>query len=345
MENLPKRRPKLEPDLERQRTQLTRSNVESAVASAVTSAVTSLRRDHSGLFLGLSGGMDSVVLMHACVAVDLPLTAIHVHHGLSPHAESWLSFCTDLCTRLKVPLLTERVTVNCAARTSREEEARRARYVAYEQHVPSGGSLLLAHHVDDQAETILLQMLRGAGPAGWGGMAQAMPWRGRQLLRPFLGLPHVVLANYALSRQLKWIEDDSNADLRFKRNYLRHEVMPRLEKAFPAAAANLARAAAHAREAAQLAQTLARLDLQQVEYEKGLEIQPLLALGDARARSVLRCWLAKFGVRAPSQRRLAELMRQLSVSNRDTRLRWEHEGLVLLQTGIWLTVLPHAQRG
>ena len=281
--------------------------------------------------------MDSVVLLHACAAAGLPVTAIHVHHGISPHADAWQQFCEDLCGSLELDLVTERVNVGRQARTSLEEEARRARYGAFERHVAAGGTLLLAHHADDQAETVLLQLLRGAGPAGWGGMAAAQSWRGRQVLRPLLALPRSALAQYAAAHSLRWIEDESNADLRYKRNYLRHEVLPRLEQAFPAVASNLARAAAHAREAAELAQGLALADLRQVAQDAGLHIPTLLTLGDARARGVLRAFLAEHQVRAPSQRRLAELLRQLTVANSDTRLRWVHEGVVLLQNGPWLT--------
>lgn len=271
------------------------------------------------LCVGLSGGRDSVVLLHALAhlrAADFAggrwrLSAMHVEHGLSEHAGAWAAFCHELCARLAVPLHVVRVEVVRNDRAGLEAAARRVRYAAFAD-CPADW-LALAHHRDDQAETVLFRLLRGAGVAGAAGMrsARALP-RGPRLIRPLLELPGSALADYAAANSLAWVEDESNADCRFRRNFLRREVLPRLSTVFPAAAPALARAAAHFAEAQELLDEVAHADRQCVAGDGGrIELARLQGLSPARARNLLRYELASAGWRSPDARWLAEAQRQL----------------------------------
>jgi tRNA(Ile)-lysidine synthase len=291
---------------------------------------------------GFSGGLDSTVLLHSlavvCKEEGVALSALHVHHGLSPNAHAWEQHCAAVCSHLRVPLRVAHVTVNRAPRTSLEEEARRARHQAFAQ---AGADVIaLAHHADDQAETVLLQLLRGAGPKGLAGMpllkplsaAAPRPW----LLRPLLEFSRDTLAQYAASRAWSWIEDESNQDDRLKRNFLRNQVMPRLREGFPAPAETLGRAARHQAEAARLLDALADLDLAAAADGDALLVETLTQGDDARLKNTLRRWLEQAGLRQPSEARLAALVRAVRESSSDTRLRWEHEGMCVTRLKGWL---------
>ena len=289
---------------------------------------------------GFSGGLDSTVLLQllavACKEESLPLSALHVHHGLSPNAHAWEQHCASVCAGLRVPLQVVHATVNRAPRTSLEEEARRARHAAFAD--VGADVIALAHHADDQAETVLLQMLRGAGPKGLAGMPllKASPSReaGRPrplLLRPLLDFTRATLADYAQARGWDWIEDESNEDIRIKRNFLRNKVSPLLREGFPAPAETLGRVARHQAEAARLLDILADLDLAQAAAGPALQIEVLKSLEDARLKNALRRWLDANGLRQPSEARLAALVRALRESSNDTRLRWDHEGVSLVR--------------
>lgn len=262
----------------------------------------------------LSGGIDSVVLLHAlCEARDglgFTLSAAHVHHGLSPHADDWLAFCRDLCARLGLPFLSFRVAVRRDDPQGLEAAARAARHAALAQVACDW--LAFGHHQDDQAETLLFRLFRGTGVRGAAAMAEMeLPADGRAgRLRPLLGLRRARIAAWARERSLAWIEDESNADPRFARNDIRHRIVPAIEPAFPAVVPVLARAAGHFREAGELLDQLAALD----EAACGgtmLERDALLRLDDARLANLLRWQARRHGAAAPSRNRLAEALRQL----------------------------------
>jgi tRNA(Ile)-lysidine synthase len=282
---------------------------------------------------GFSGGRDSTVLLHVLAALrdslpDLHLTAVHINHGLSPHAQMWATHCEQVCAALAVPLQTCPVVVPFEAGDSLEENARKARYTAFS--TLSAPTIALAHHQDDLAETVLLQLLRGAGPAGLAGMA-AWQTRGKKTLwRPLLNESANTIARYAKTRKLEWIDDESNASTRFKRNWLRHRVMPEIAQHNPGYSAALARAARLGAEAAELIQALGQLDLAALvspEKPHELGISSLLLLGESRARNALRAWFSALGLRAPAAAKLAELIKQLQESTHDTALLWTHEGV------------------
>ena len=270
------------------------------------------------LCVGLSGGRDSVVLLHALVrlqsSADHPfaLSALHVNHGISANADAWAAFCSELCARYAVPLSVVRVTVAQGSGEGLESSARRARHAAFADC--DADLLALAHQRDDQAETVLLNLLRGAGIAGAAGMLAARAQGvGPALLRPLLDVPRALIEDYASAQSLSWIDDESNDDTHFRRNYLRHEVMPRLAAKFPGAPQSLARAASHFAEGAQLLDELAAIDRAALATpSRRIELAGFNALSSARARNLLRyAWLAA-GFRAPDTRWIDEALRQLA---------------------------------
>lgn len=253
--------------------------------------------------VAFSGGLDSTVLLHALAGLARqhalpPLHAIHVHHGLQAAADAWPGHCLAVCQGLGVPLHVAYVQVRQQA--SLEQAARQARYAVFEQRLAPGGLLLTAQHRDDQAETLLFRLLRGAGVRGLSGMSQQRRLGQGTLLRPLLGVPRESLLAYANAHGLQWIEDPSNSDMQFSRNYLRQQVFPLLADRWPQAAANMARTAGHLGEALGLLEELAAQDLVAAAPQAlfdwlhlpALRLQPLTALSPARQRNALQAWLA-----------------------------------------------------
>ncbi|MEW6119896.1 MAG: tRNA lysidine(34) synthetase TilS [Pseudomonadota bacterium] len=278
----------------------------------------------SRLLLALSGGLDSTTLLHILAPLRseqaFELAAVHVHHGLSPNADAWADFCTRLCAAHEVPLRVEHVQVDRADPAGIEAAARRERHRAFERC--EADFLLTAHHLDDQAETFLLQALRGAGPRGLAAMAECQHRSGERMvrLRPLLGVSRADLLEAARAAGLAWVEDESNLDTRYRRNALRQEILPRLALHVPAAATTLARAAAHQAEAAALLDELARLDAREALDGERLDCTALARLTPARARNLLRHFIAGQGVRLPGVHRLDEALRQLTSARVDARV-------------------------
>lgn len=284
--------------------------------------------------VGYSGGLDSTVLLHAAKVITsergIVLSAIHVHHGLNRNADTWADFCTDTCGFMNIPIQVVRVKVGAAQGEGIEAAARRERHRVLAEH-PAQWTLL-AHHADDQAETLLHNLLRGTGVRG----AAAMPARRGKVLRPFLGLAKSTLQCYADSNGLRWVEDDSNADSRFTRNYLRASVLPLLGERFNKAAEQLAAAAGRFGEASTLLDELAQIDLAGHPAGFPLPLKLLQELTDARARNLLRALLAWQRAQAPDEPRLHEFVRQLRTARSDRRPRldlptyslWCEKGLI-----------------
>jgi tRNA(Ile)-lysidine synthase len=252
--------------------------------------------------IAFSGGLDSTVLLHLLADLaknqSLPaLNAIHVHHGLQAAAEAWPEHCRSMCESLGVPLQVIRVQVQPGA--SLERAARDARYAAFIEATQANEVLLTAQHRDDQAETLLFRLLRGAGVRGLSGMPRQRPLGKGQLLRPLLDATRAELEAYASQHKLRWIEDPSNQDRQFSRNYLRHQVFPALTQRWPQAMASMARSAAHLSEAQELLNELARIDLSEAsaasEFDwlklPSIKLAPLEKLSDARQRNALSHWL------------------------------------------------------
>lgn len=271
------------------------------------------------LCLGLSGGCDSVLLLYLLSRLQWPagLSAIHVHHGLSPHADDWAGFCGDYCRQLGIPMSCVRVDVDRSAGHGLEAAARDARYAAFAAHLPPLCNLLLAQHRSDQAETVLFNLLRGSGVAGAAGMRDERMWQGRRILRPLLGVSRVDIETCARGAGLRWIEDESNADTSFSRNFLRHQVMPAISGHFPGAEAALARAAGNFREAAELLDALAATDWLGVAADERASLSGLRALSMARLKNLLRWRLQALGWQVPVADRLEEFARQIMTAAPD----------------------------
>ena len=267
--------------------------------------------------IGLSGGCDSVVLLHVLAGLGFGdrLQAVHVHHGLSANADRWAEFCADYCRRLAVGFVLEHVAIDRNSGLGLEAAARVARYEVFAHRADD--VLLLGHHRGDQAETLLFNLLRGAGVAG----AAAIPAERRQqrlrILRPLLDVSRGEIEAYARAHRLAWVDDESNCDTGLTRNFLRHEVLTVLAGRFPAAEQNLAQAAGHFAEADALLGELAGLDWQSAAEGDALRLAALRELSLPRLRNLLRYRLRQLGWNAPAAARLDEFARQLQTAGTD----------------------------
>jgi tRNA(Ile)-lysidine synthase len=276
--------------------------------------------------VGFSGGLDSTVLLHALHATEPSrrgdLTAVHVHHGLSPNADRWADHCAEECGRLGVALEVVRVRVDPSGGEGLEAEARRLRYEVYARRPEA--FVALAHHRDDQAETVLLQLLRGTGVKGAAAMPAMRPLNERvTLYRPLLGYPRAALETHAREAGLRWIEDESNAERLQDRNYRRHAVAPLLDARFPSWRDSFARFASHAADAQALLEELARID------GAGASLAIDASLSPVRRANAVRRFLSLNGLAMPSDARLAEIARQLYEARGDANVRIEHDGTLV----------------
>lgn len=282
-------------------------------------------------WVAYSGGLDSTVLLHlvAALAAREPgfcCAAIHIHHGLHPDADLWSAHCAATATQLGLPYQCRRVDARPKPGQSPEEAARDARYAALSQVLQPGEALLTAQHADDQAETLLLQLLRGAGLPGLAAMPAATEFAGGQLLRPLLAYPRDALARYAARHQLRWIDDPSNACVDFDRNFLRRDILPLLRARWPALASTLSRGARHCAEAQTRLDRLADqllLTVSSPERET-LLVGALRDLSESDRRLVMRRWISRTGHRQPSAAVLDQLTRELvdAAPDRNPVVKW-----------------------
>jgi tRNA(Ile)-lysidine synthase len=291
-----------------------------------------LRRypDPRRYWVAYSGGLDSHVLLHAMARLrdehGVMLQAAHVDHALHPDSARWAEHCQTVCADLNIPCQTVRVHAKADAGVSPEAAARRARYQALADLMEPGDDLLTAHHQDDQAETLLLQLLRGAGPYGLAAMPPCARFAAGLHLRPLLEFSRAALRRYAEEHKLRWIEDPGNIKRDFARNYLRHDVMPLIHARWPAAAVTLARGARLQAEAAELMDALAELDLRQAQgvQKNTLSISALNTLSDTRRRNVLRQWIKGLGLPQPDSRHVQRLLQDVLSARADATpcVRW-----------------------
>lgn len=302
---------------------------------ALTACRTALAPE-AGLAIALSGGLDSSVLLH--LAHDyaqqhqFPLFAFHIHHGLSGNADAWLTHCAHACAQLGIPFEARHIALEKKAKSGIEEAARKHRYAALGQLCREHGvSLLLtAHHQDDQAETVLLQLLRGCGTAGLSGMdgANAAPALLSNpdlvMARPLLTVARRQLETYVASHAIAYIDDESNADARFARNALRHQVMPVLAQCFPGFQERLARSARHAQSAQRLLTELAAQDLALCLDGEGIDLSQLRLLSADRSYNLLRYWFSLRQLRMPSAAWLEQMVAQLLQARPDAQVLVSH---------------------
>ncbi|MBK5105993.1 MAG: tRNA lysidine(34) synthetase TilS [Burkholderiales bacterium] len=304
-----------------------------SVEATVGAALGPLLSPGARLVLGLSGGLDSIVLLEVlrrlAGPLDFRLACVHVNHNISPNARRWAAFCARCCKRRGIALAVHEVDVEPYRAEGLEAAARRVRYEIYAKQ-KHADFIVLAQHLDDQAETLLLQLLRGAGVKGGAAMpVMRAQERGNHdqgakapaILRPMLALTRNQLEAYARDNKLKWVEDESNADTRYDRNFLRHRVLPVIAQAFPAYRTTLARAAGHLAEASLILDQLARDDAKRATKGNTLVVAQLRRLGIARAKNLLRWMLQRQGGAAPEADRLQEGLRQLFEAGDDAAVR------------------------
>ncbi|WP_337232091.1 tRNA lysidine(34) synthetase TilS [Citrobacter portucalensis] len=282
---------------------------------------TSLLNSQS-ILVAFSGGLDSTVLLHQLVQwraqhPEVALRAIHIHHGLSPHADSWVQHCESVCMQWQVPLVVERVHLEDDG-LGIEAQARRARYQAFAQTLLPGEVLMTAQHLDDQCETFLLALKRGSGPAGLSAMGENSPFAGTQLIRPLLAQTREALEAWARQHELCWIEDESNQDDTYDRNFLRLRVTPLLQQRWPHFAQAVARSAALCAEQESLLDELLASDLANCITAHGtLLLAPLMMMSDVRRAALLRRWLAGLNALMPSRDGLERIWQEVALARED----------------------------
>ena len=307
-----------------------KQNKKSSLLNVVDRTFVSLSESHKkikSMTVALSGGIDSVVLLHLLYELQkkyrFTLNAIHVHHGLSKNADKWVKFCEKLCTQLSVPLDVHYVKLPQKKSLGIEGEARRLRY---EKLLQSKSDLVvLAQHADDQAETFLLQLIRGAGVKGLSSMAHFDDTR--RLWRPLINQSRSDIEKHAKQHKLKWIEDESNLNTDFDRNFIRSKILPILKNRFNHILKVISRSSTHLAEAQTLLDDLAKLDLKKylksVNYKHILQVKALNKLSHSRAKNVLRYWLEMNDQLMPSKDLLDELLRQVLTAKKDATLKIE----------------------
>jgi tRNA(Ile)-lysidine synthase len=282
-------------------------------------------------WLGLSGGLDSTVLLHALVQLrpSLPgrLQALHVNHHLQPDADVWQRHCQEICTALDIPIECRSLKLEDRKGQSLEALAREQRYQIFRTMIRKDDMLLLAHHQDDQMETFLLQALRGAGPRGLAAMPLVASFGSGYLARPLLGFTRDQLRHWGEGQRLTWLDDPSNLDIRFDRNFLRRQVMPVIKQRWPSAAETMARSAGHCGETLELLAAVAEDDLRDCARNEGrmLPVAALERLGKARAKNLLRHWIEKLQLPPPPARKLEQIISELLTAGADRNpcVSWE----------------------
>lgn len=281
----------------------------------------------SRIIIAYSGGVDSSVLLHALAtqwpAVDR-LLAVHINHGLQAQANHWQQHCQQVCQALAVNYRAMTVDVNVKANSSVEAAARQARYQALQSVMQTGDVVVTAHHRDDQAETLLLQLMRGAGVKGLAAMPKRKMFGRGELVRPLLQTPRAAIMSYAKQQKLTWIDDGSNSNLRFDRNFIRHTIMPSLQQRWPAVQNNLVRSAQHCAQADQLLTDFAEQALGDMVIDfapdsmealliKGgaIDIKALQNHANYYQQHLLRLWLQRLGFCLPSQQQLQQIIEQV----------------------------------
>ncbi len=284
----------------------------------------------TNLLVAFSGGVDSHVLLHLLVMLreqekTYTIRACHINHGLSPNAQQWAEHCQRICLDLRVTLILDTVTIHSQSGESMEAIARSARYDALAKVLQPGEALLTAHNLDDQAETLLLQGLRGAGPRGLAAMPKAKAFSCGEQLRPLLDFTRAEIEAYATEQDLTWVTDESNLSEKFDRNYLRHQVVPLLKARWQGALTNLSRSAAHCAEAANCLAEYAAHDLALLcDQQNHLNVTELLKFNPARQRNILRHWLLEQQMPLPNTKKLAQIEAVLTAKPDATPLvQWD----------------------
>lgn len=282
-----------------------------------------LIEDSRRLVLALSGGLDSRVMLE-CLShyqlqnPHLEVRAVHVHHGLSDNADHWMEQCRSWCKEVSVPFFTEFANLDRQSKQSLEAQAREARYALLSQHLNKSDLLLTAQHADDQLETMLLALKRGSGPKGLAAMGAKSAFGEAVLLRPFLSLKREALEAFAKQHNLDWVEDESNQDTQFDRNFLRHQVIPTLSMRWPEIQANALRSAQLCFEQEQLLDELLEQQYQSVlNADDSLNAESLCELSEAIRNRLLRRWFAQHALPMPGRKQLGLIYHEVINASQD----------------------------
>jgi tRNA(Ile)-lysidine synthase len=289
-----------------------------------------------------SGGVDSHVLLNLCYMSGLSVRAVHIHHGLQAEADSWDAHCRNVCANIGIGYKCIHVDAQPEPGESPEDAARNARYRALAKELGDGEVLLTAHHQDDQAETLLLQLMRGSGPAGLASMPLIKPFANGYHMRPMLGFSQQQLKAYAEEHKLVWIDDPSNADTSYDRNYIRRQVMPVLARNWPNATRALSQAAALQQDTLEIIEAMAATDLAAISNQQhnSLSITKLMQLPEARQYNALRYWINNAGFDKPRRNILQEIIDSVLPAAEDaaplvlwgnTEIRRYHDALYILR--------------
>lgn len=304
-------------------------------------------------WIAYSGGLDSRVLLQLCVVLrtELPLKlqAVYVNHGLSPNAAIWAEHCENTCRALQVDFQYKTINAKPEIGESPEEAARLGRYAVFAELLAPDDLLLTAHQQDDQAETLLLQLFRGAGPKGLAAMPKAKPFAKGLHLRPLLDYTRQDLEEYAKVHGLQWIEDESNLNTHFTRNFLRHDIVPMLKKRWPTVIKTLARAAENCAEAVEIMEDIAQKDLLEsvdiIKNKRLLSVTKLAALSPARQRQVLRAFIYELKFPLPSAVKLKQIQHDFLQAREDKLpcMQWGNAELRRYNDYLYLMhrLLPH----
>ena len=299
--------------------------------------------------IAFSGGADSLALAHAMIQLrskinGASLLAVHVDHQLQVSSGQWASHCTEVCQQLNLELLVSHVTVGSAAGKGLEAQARTARYAAILTVLEPGDVVLTAHHLDDQAETVMLRLLRGSGLRGLAAIPVCKRFGTGWLARPLLDVSGASLRSYTLATGLPWVEDTSNFDTRFDRNYLRHEVMPKLAQRWPGMSKTLCRAARQLADAESVLAELAAADVESVRLpeQSVLVCDRLSQLSVARAQMAIRSWLEMSGFALPSAKHCQQILDEVvaSKSDRTPRVSWGGVEVRRFRGGLYARRVP-----
>ncbi|KPD04345.1 tRNA(Ile)-lysidine synthetase [Moellerella wisconsensis ATCC 35017] len=309
-------------------------NLMSQLSMQIINTVEEKIKHQRHILVGFSGGLDSTVLLHCLYQLreqrypDLQIRALHIHHGLNPKADYWVQHCEQICLEWKIPFICRRVEVD-ASKKGEEAAAREARYQAYRAVIYPNEVMVTAQHLDDQAETFMLALKRGSGPAGLSAMPESMPFMthvdvesgekiNSLLLRPLLTLSRSQLDHYAQQFTLCWIEDDSNQDDRYDRNFLRLHVMPILNQRWPHFASAAARSAALCAEQESLLDELLTSALQEaLDYQGGLSIEVLQTCSAEKRNALIRRWFGYHNLTMPGYHQLQRIWQEVALARQD----------------------------
>lgn len=300
--------------------------------------------DANHVYVALSGGLDSHVLLHMMVSLidSKSITAVHVNHQLSPNADSWQQHCENVCFKLGIHIISEVVEVKNKGE-GLEQAARDARYKIFTKLLSKNDLIIVAHHADDQAETVLYRLLRGAGTKGLSGMPARRPLGLGELFRPLLPFSRDELEAYASSHNIKWIEDESNININYDRNFLRHKVLPVIAQRWPDCAHKLNHAAKLCAESDYLVDALSMQDLSDLSEKSerigwSISIDALVSLEKSRQANVIRCWIAKNKLPPPRYSVLKVILNQMLFARLDSQsfVSWGGVQLRMFKKKIYL---------